>query len=498
MSTLSMRVEARTDARQRPSPGAWTLGSLSMSMLLSSLGSSSANVSLPEVAHSFAASIQEVQWIVLAYLLAVTTLIVGAGRLGDRLGRRRLLLTGLFLFSAASGAAALAPSLGTLIAARAVQGVGAAFMMALSMALISETIPKESTGRAMGLLGTMSAIGTSLGPSLGGLLISSLGWRAAFFVNAPLGIITLLMTLRQVPKDIPNPIGTHARFDRVGTVLLALTLASYALAMTLGRGQFGPVSFVLLLAAVGSGMGFVIAEGRAPQPLIRLNLFRDATLSSGLVTSALVSTVMMATLVVGSFYLTRALGLDAARAGAVMSIGPVVAALAALPAGKMADRLGAQRLAVFGLTGMVGGCLALALVSPRFGVPAYLAPVALMTLGYATFQTANNAAIMKDVRSNQRGLLSALLNLARNVGLITGGSAMGAVFALGAATNDLSAASPEAAMNGTRLTFGCAAVLSGIALAVALRNALTTARQPLAAEASRTVRGSGMRRLSEM
>ena len=139
-------------------------------MLLSSLGTSIANVGLPTLAQAFTASLQQVQWIVLAYLLAITTLIVSVGRLGDLTGRRRLLLAGIFLFTVASILCGVAPTLWLLIAARAAQGVGAAIMMALSMAFVGETVPKERTGSAMGLMGTMSAIGTTLGPSLGGVL----------------------------------------------------------------------------------------------------------------------------------------------------------------------------------------------------------------------------------------------------------------------------------------------------------------------------------------
>src|SRR5690349_21292977 len=140
------------------------LAALSLTTLLSSLGTSSANVALPVLAHDFGSSFQAVQWVVLAYLVAMTTLIVGIGRLGDLLGRRRLLVAGLALFSLASVLCALAPTLPLLIAARAAQGVGAAAMMALAMALVGETMPKATTGSAMGLLGTMSAIGTALGP----------------------------------------------------------------------------------------------------------------------------------------------------------------------------------------------------------------------------------------------------------------------------------------------------------------------------------------------
>src|SRR5215471_7262316 len=217
----------------------WPLASLSFSMLLSSLGTSIANVALPTLAEAFTASFQGVQWIVLAYLLAVTTLIVGAGKLGDIVGRRRLLLAGLALFTAASALCGVAPALWLLLVARTVQGAGAAIMMALTMVLVSETVAKDRTGSAMGLLGTMSAIGTALGPSLGGILIAGPGWRAIFLINLPPGVLTLVLAWRTLPADRPMPQTNRAGFDHVGTLLLALTLAAYALAMTMGRGRFG-------------------------------------------------------------------------------------------------------------------------------------------------------------------------------------------------------------------------------------------------------------------
>ena len=326
-------------------------------MLLSSLGTSIANVGLPTLAQAFDASFQEVQWVVLAYLLAITTLIVSVGRLGDIIGRRRLLLAGIVLFTAASVLCGVAPTLWLLIAARAAQGLGAAIMMALTMAFVGETVPKARTGSAMGLLGTMSAIGTALGPSLGGVLIAGLGWRAIFLVNVPLGILAFLLAHRYLPADRRAPKADRAGFDHVGTLLLALTLAAYALAMTIGRGSFGPLNVALLLAAVvGAGL-FVLAEARAASPLIRLAMFRDPVLSASLAMSALVSTVMMATLVVGPFYLSRALGLDAALVGLVMSVGPLVAALTGVPAGRIADRFGAHRMTIVGLIGMAAGSL---------------------------------------------------------------------------------------------------------------------------------------------
>lgn len=446
----------------------WALAGLSLSMLLSSLGTSIANVALPTLAQAFTASFQEVQWIVLAYLLAITTLIVSVGRLGDIIGRRRLLLAGISLFTVASVLCGIAPTLWLLVAARAAQGLGAAVMMALTMAFVGETVPKAKTGRAMGLLGTMSAIGTALGPSLGGVLIAGLGWRAIFLVNAPLGILTFLLAHRHLPGDQRKPKTDRAGFDNVGTLLLALTLAAYALAMTTGRGSFGPLNLALLLAAAfGVGL-FVRAEARAASPLIRLAMFRDPALSASLAMSMLVSTVMMATLVVGPFYLSRTLGLEEALVGLVLSVGPLVAALTGVPAGRIADRFGAQRMTIVGLIGIAAGSLILSMRSGTPGISGYIIPIVVITAGYAVFQTANNTAVMTDIRPDQRGVTSGMLNLSRNLGLITGTSVMGAVFALASATTDVTTARSEAVATGMRVTFAVAAILILVALAIAV------------------------------
>jgi EmrB/QacA subfamily drug resistance transporter len=453
-------------------------------MLLSSLGTSIANVALPTLAEAFNASFQQVQWIVLAYLLAITTLIVSVGRLGDIIGRRRLLLAGLFLFTAASGLSGIAPTLWLLIAARAAQGLGAAIMMALTMAFVGETVSKAKAGSAMGLLGTMSAIGTALGPSLGGVLIAGLGWRAIFLVNVPLGILTFLLAYRSLTVDRRSPKTDRAGFDSVGTLLFALTLAAYALAMTVGRGSFGPLN-IALLSAAACGVGFfVLAETRTASPLIRLAMFRDPVLSAGLVMSTLVSTVMMATLVVGPFYLSRSLGLDAALVGLVLSVGPLAAALAGVPAGRAADRFGAQRMTVVGLVGVAAGSFTLSVLPATLAIPGYVAPLVVITAGYALFQAANNTAVMTDIRPDQRGIISGMLNLSRNLGLITGASVMGAVFALASATSDVTTARPEAVAAGMRITFALAALLIVGALAIAVGSRALATRSSFPGRAS--------------
>ena len=446
----------------------WALASLSLSMLMPSLDTSIANAALPTLAQAFSAGFQTVQWIVLAYLLTITTLIVSVGRLGDLIGSRRLLLAGIFLFTLASALCGIAPKLWFLIAARAAQGLGAAVMMALTLASVSETVPKENTGSTMGLLGMMSAIGTTLGPTLGGLLSAGLGWRAIFLVNVPLGVLNFLLAYRYLPVDQEKSKAVEASFDKTGMLVLAFTLVAYTLAMAIGRGKFGELNIALLLAAVCGVAIFVRVESIAASPLIQLAMFRSPALSASLAMSALVSTVMMSTLVVGPFYLSLALGLDAALVGLVLSVGPLVAALTGVPAGGIVDRFGTQRMTIVGLIGIAIGCLLLSIVPATFGVFGYIPPIVCITASYALFQAANNTAVMTNVPADQRGVISGMLSLSRNLGLITGASVMGAVFALASATTDITTARPADVAAGMRMTFAVAQILMVVGLGIAM------------------------------
>ena len=452
MNTLST-----TTAAQAP-PSRWALASLSLSMLLPSLDTSIANAGLPALAGTFEASFAQVQWIVLAYLLSITTLLVSAGRLGDLMGRRRLLLCGISLFTLASLLCGLAPSLGWLIAARALQGFGAAIMLALTLALVGETVPKARIGSAMGLLGSLSAIGTTLGPALGGVLLVTSGWQAIFLVSVPLGLLNGWLAWRYLPADGPFAKGKPRGFDLPGSLVLALTLGAYALAMTQGHWV------LLLLAAAGAGL-FVWRQGRVAVPLVRLQLLGDRQLSAGLAMSLLVSTVIMSTLVVGPFYLARGLGLDALAVGLVLAAGPAVAALSGVPAGRLVDRWGTRRMTQAGLLGMALGATALALLPSASAVPGYLMPMLLLTASYALFQAANNTSIMAGIDPQQRGVVAGLLSLSRNLGLISGAACMGALFAFATAA-DVSVASAPALAQGLHSSFAVATVLIILALLI--------------------------------
>tara|TARA_R110000868_G_scaffold404656_2_gene683065 strand:- start:6642 stop:7889 length:1248 start_codon:yes stop_codon:yes gene_type:complete len=384
---------------------------LGLAMMLASLGTTIANIALPTLAEAFAAPFSQVQAVVVAYLAALTVSVVVAGRLGDRWGLKPMLMVGIGVFLAATLVASLSKTLSLLIATRAIQGIGAAFMMTLSMALMRQAANSAAVGRAMGLLGTMSAVGTALGPSLGGLLISAAGWRGIFGVQVPFSVIALVLVYKQIPVD-------EARSSMAGPGLLSV----------LNR------------------------------PLVR-----------NLIVNLLVAAVMMTTLVVGPFYLNIALGLEPAMVGLVMAIGPMMSIVLGVPSGQLVDSWGSRRVLLVGL-GLVGaGAFLLALLPEVIGGLGYVACLVVLTPGYQLFQAANNTKALADVPRDHRGTTAGLLSLSRNLGLVAGASIMGAVFAFGAGTADFTHADASAIVAGMRLAFVLAGALMLAALGIAAK-----------------------------
>lgn len=469
MNPAPTRITALAVPDDRRSRSAtWGLASLALATASGSLGTSIVNVALPQLARQFDAPFAAAQWIVSAYLLAGTATIVIAGRLGDLFGSRRLLLVGLATFALASVAAAAAPNLALLVAARAVQGAAAAVLTALSLALARAAVSKARSGAAMGLIGTMSAVGTALGPSLGGALLESWGWRVVFLANVPLTLAALAGGARFLERDSRREAGAGLeRLDLRGAVLLAIALASLALSTTLPRLAPGPWAALSLLAALVAAFAFVLAERRSAVPLVPLALLRTNGLWRALLSNGVVSAVVMATMVVGPFHLVRGLGLDASATGLVMAIGPLVSALVGFPAGKWVDSVGSRRVSSFGLAGLTLGAGLLAWLGSSGSAVAYAAPLALLTAGYALFQAANNTAVMADVAAERRGTVSGLLSLSRNLGLLLGTTALGSVFAAACGTGDVSSATPAAVVEAMRVTFGICALLVAIPFVLA-------------------------------
>jgi MFS family permease len=448
-------------------------------MLLASLGTSIANVGLPVLQEAFSATFQQVQWVVVGYLLAVTVTVVSVGRLGDVVGRKRLLMIGIILFMAAAALAGGAPTLWLLIGARAIQGVAAAIMLALSMALVGDASQGGKAGSAMGLLGGASALGTALGPALGGLLIAAAGWRWIFLIAVPIGVLALALVHR-LKENTSGTGKARAGFDKLGTVLLGATLAAFALSMTTGGGGFGALNIALLAAALAGLILFLQSQRSAIAPLVQLSTLRQADISAGLVMSILVSTVLMATLVVGPFYLSQALALTPATVGLALSLGPLVVAVGSLPSGWATDRFGSRTATIVGLAGILTGSVMLSMLPVRLGVLGYLSSIVVLTSGYGLFQTANNVAVVAAADSDERGVASGMLSLSRNLGLIAGATVMAAIFASAAATH-ASGAPSQAVAGATNFTFGIAAGLILLALVVGIAGGrfLPTRAQPV-------------------
>lgn len=387
---------------------------LALCMLLASLGTSIANIALPTLAAAFSAPFSQVQAVVTVYLAALTISVLIAGRLGDKWGLKTMLMVGLGLFIVASLLCALAASLWFLTAARALQGAGAAFLMTLSMALMRQAAGKERIGRAMGLLGTTSALGTALGPSFGGLLIAWAGWRGIFWAQLPIACLALLLIFIVLPADLRS------------------------------RSE------------VQVGLRSALARRLAPWLLVNL----------------LVAAVMMTTLVVGPFYLSIALGLKTAAVGFVMAIGPVISIFCGVPSGRLVDGWGTRRTLNMGLILLAAGAFMLAYLPNQIGIIGYVLSVMVLTPGYQLFQAANNTAALLDVMPGQQGTVSGLLSLARNMGLIAGAAAMGSVFAFGAGTEDFVHASASAIAGAMRYTFLLAGVMMAGAIAIVLARRL--------------------------
>lgn len=362
---------------QSPPSTRWGLASLALATLLPSLGSSIANVALPTIAANTASTFAEVQWVVLAYLVTMTSTLVFAGWAGDLLGHRRLLLLGLWLLTGASVLGLVTPSLPLLVVARAIQGVGAAALVVAALVLADELAP-ERRGRAMGLLGSMSALGTALGPSVGGALVSAFSFRGVFVASAVLGLGVSWLA--------------HSQLGSSGSALRT------------GR-------------RARAHLEALIVPLREPE--LRARLFANAA----------VSALLMVTLVVGPFHLMGTFGLSAALTGAVMTAGPVMATLLGMPSGLLVERHGPERATLVGLLGIGLGALGLALAPSSWGIPGFVLPVVIITSSYALFQAANNVGVMRLAGPAHRGGASGAINLSRNLGLIGGASVFGALYA---------------------------------------------------------------------
>ena len=433
---------------------------------------------LPVLARDLGAPLTVVSWVVLAYVLALTGLLLAFGRLADRAGRRRVYATGIVVFVAGSILCAVSPAAGWLIAARAFQGIGAAMMSANSSALLVSAFPDEERGRALGAFGAAVGVGLAFGPALGGWIVSALSWHWIFLVNVPIGALALFLLLFRVPAD-PAPAattpGAAPRPDAGRSLLWSLGLGLVMLALSLGpdRGWAAPVVVIAGAGGVLALAGFVALERRTGQPLLPWRHLNGPLGAAVLLTLA-GQGLSMAVAFLLPLQLEEVLGLDPGRAGRWLAIPPVAALFGAPLAGRLADRFGTRFLSVLGLVLAAGGALLLA----RLGTETrLLAPgAALFGIGLGLFTVPNASAVMGAVPPELLASASGLQATARNLGIAAGTAAASASVAtlyartmraplLGAAVLDAAHAAVLARALGT--TFAALAAVSTLAAVVA-------------------------------
>ncbi|NDJ78673.1 MAG: MFS transporter [Chloroflexi bacterium] len=448
--------------------------SVAMGVFLSTIDGSIVNVALPTLEDELNTGFATVQWVVISYLLVISSMMLGVARLADMTGKKRIYMSGMALFTVASVLCGLAPSVGFLIAFRVLQGLGAVAMQALGVAIITETFPREERGRALGISGTVVSLGIITGPTLGGLLIGTVGWRAIFLVNLPVGLIGLLLVRRHVPDWRP-PGGQ--RFDRAGAVIMLLTLVAFALGRTFGpeTGWNQPAIIALLVGAAVGLVVFLAVERRLSQPMIDLSLFRDSLFSVSLLTALLVFIMVGGGLLIIPFYLELVQGFETQQVGLLMSVFPIAMGITAPIAGSLSDRWGSRGISLLGLVVVSLACAGVATLTEDTTVPGYILRMVPFGVGVGLFQSPNNSAIMGAAPRERLGVASGLLALSRTLGQVTGIPLIGAIFAsrviaYGSLDSDIDVtdAPIDAMVAGVQTVYTVAAILIAVAAGLAL------------------------------
>ena len=468
-----------------PPPRWRVFPALALGTVMATLDISVVGLVLPVLARDLGAPLTLLSWVVLAYVLALTGLLLAFGRLADRLGRRRVYATGIVVFVTGSILCAASGAAPWLIAARAFQGIGAAMMSANSSALLVAAFPDEERGRALGAFGAAVGVGLAFGPALGGWIVSALSWHWIFLINVPIGAIALFLLLSRVPADAPAPPGPANAPGAAHSLLWSLGLVLLMLALSLGpdRGWTTPVIPIAAAAGAIALALFGAIERRTDRPLLPWRHLRGPLGAAVLLTLA-GQALSMAVAFLLPLQLEEVLGLDPAHAGRWLAIAPVAALFGAPLAGRLADRFGTRLLSVLGLLLAAAGVLLLS----RLGVESrLLAPgAALFGVGLGLFTVPNASAVMGAVPPELLASASGLQATARNLGIAAGTAAASAGVAtlysramhvplLGAARLDAAHATELAGALGT--TFAALSAL-GVAAALAAWFAPRTKTRP--------------------
>ncbi|MGW0669641.1 DHA2 family efflux MFS transporter permease subunit [Streptomyces sp. NPDC002746] len=414
-------------SRWRGNPWAVLL-TLSLGFFMTLLDLTAVNVAIPSMIDNLHASLDEVLWVINIYILVLAALLIMFGRLGDVRGPRTMFIGGVALFTAASVLCGLSQDPAQLIAARALQGLGAAALMPQTMTIIIGTFPAERRGVALGAWGAVAGVATIAGPTLGGLLVSTAGWRWIFFVNVPIGAAVLVMAVRLVPDIRP---GHRRKLDVVGVVLAAVTLVCLTFALTEGQRYDWNVGVRALMGAAALLLVVFLIHQRTRQrnePLLPFVLFRDRDYAVMSFVAATVQVGMLGLFLPVMIYLQSVLHYSALTAGLVMAPAMVVSAVLSPFSGRLADRIGGKYVLMTGLTLFAAGLAWLALITDAGRTGWEFQPALIMSgVGIGCVFGPMVTVAMYNVEPAMAGAASGVLNTIRQVGTVIGSAAVGAV-----------------------------------------------------------------------
>jgi EmrB/QacA subfamily drug resistance transporter len=446
----------------------WALGAMCFALFMIMLDNTVVNVALPSIQRSLHASTASLEWTVNAYTLSFAVLLVTGGRLGDLFGRRKVFLAGVIVFACSSGAIGFSPSDTWLVAWRAVQGVGSAMMMPATLSIITNAFPPAERGKAIGTWAGVSALALAIGPVLGGFLVESVSWQSIFFLNLPVAVGAVVVTLFAVRESRDESVSQ--RIDLRGVLTLTTGLAALVLALVEGNElHWGSPRELGLFAIAAVGLAaFAAVERRQPSPMVDFSFFRSRTFLGANIVAFIVSFAMLAMFFFMALYMQNVLHYSPLQAGLRFLPSTLMIVLIAPLAGRLADRVGPRPLMTFGLLAVSGALLWQSQLTVSSGYGTLLPGFVLMGIGMAFVMSPMSMAAMNAVAQAKAGVASGILSMNRMVGGTFGVAVLGAMVAtLGRAKIDqLLPALPSGARAHLAAGLGSGEVPHGVPLQV--------------------------------
>ncbi|HTE24695.1 MFS transporter [Flavitalea sp.] len=438
--------------------GKWAiLFTVAFGTFMATLDSSIVNIALPTIRRSLDAG-DNVEWIVLSYLIVTTSTLLIMGRLSDMYGRKRIYILGFSVFVLGSLLCALSWDIWSLVSFRIIQGLGASMMFAIGPAIISDAFQPSERGKALGLMGTVVAAGSSTGPVAGGLLLEHFGWTSIFYVNIPIGLIAIWRALRVLPG---TSVTHRQKFDLKGAALFFAGVTCLLIGVDLGAEAVYPWNGMIVVSLIITGIvlliGFLFWEKVATAPMLKLSLFSIKPLSISLMTAGLGFIANGANIFVIPFYLQMILNLSPQNAGLVMLAGPLTLSIAAPIGGYLSDKISTRWIASTGLLITATGYFFLSRLQPDWTSGDVVWRLAMLSLGFGLFQSPNSSTALNAAPASERGIASSLVAFMRNLGLVFGialGAAVWYTFRNSyAITNNLDPLSKTAQVEGMQMAY---------------------------------------------